>query len=237
MKKLKVTQSKDQKLFLMSDPHYSHANICGGTTQWVKFPIPYKEWEQKGKHDGQTLTEFCLKNGVRPFSSLSKMNATIVNNINGMVRENDILFCLGDWSFGGKENIPEFRNRIVCKNLHLVYGNHDQHIQDYRNGFQGLFSSTSSYAEVNVDGVMACLFHYKQTIWNKSHRGALHFYGHSHSNAEHCMQGHSMDVGVDNAFKLTGDYRPFSFDELQALLRNREPNLIDHHGTQGREQE
>lgn len=234
MKKLKFQQTKDQRVFLTSDPHYNHSNICGGTTKWVSFPKPYKEWERENERE---LIKFCLANGVRPFSTLSKMNDAIVNNINSMVGENDVLLCLGDWAFGGRESIPEFRKRIVCKNVHLVYGNHDQHIMDRRTGYSDLFSTASAYTEVSVDNVMACLFHYKQTIWNKSHRGALHFYGHSHSNAEHVVQGHSMDVGIDNAYRLTGDYRPFSFDELKTLLRDREPNLIDHHGTQGRDQE
>jgi len=233
MKKLKFQQTKDQRVFLTSDPHYSHLNINGGTTQWVKFPTPYKEWEQR---DERGLIKFCLDNGVRPFSTLSKMNDTIVNNINSMVREDDVLVCLGDWSFGNKENVPMFRSRIVCKNVHLVYGNHDQHILDRKNGFADLFSSTSAYTELSVDGTMACLFHYKQTIWNKSHRGAYHFYGHSHSSAEHMVNGRSMDVGIDNAFKVTGEYRPFSFDELISLLKDREHVVVDHHGAVNREQ-
>lgn len=233
MKKLKFNQSKDQRVFFTSDPHYAHQNICGGVTEWVKLPRPYRDWEQS---DEKGLIKFCLDNGLRPFPSLSKMNDTIVNNINDVVGENDVLFCLGDWAFGGKENIPLFRKRLVCKNVHLVYGNHDDHIEDYRNGYQGLFSTTAHYREIVVDKEMLCLFHYKQTIWNKSHRGAYQFYGHSHSNAEHIVNGRSMDVGIDNAFRLLGEYRPFSFDELMSILKDRKTEVIDHHGAVGREQ-
>ena len=41
----------------------------------------------------------------------------------------DTLYHLGDWSFGGIENIWNFRKRINCKNIYLVPGNHDHHIK------------------------------------------------------------------------------------------------------------
>lgn len=227
MKRLKINQTADQKLWLFSDPHYGHTNICGGITKWVNLPIPYEQWQKENKED---LKNFCLNNGVRPFSSINKMNDAIVQGINENVGENDILICGGDWSFGGKENVKIFRDRIVCKNVHHVYGNHDEHIQDSRNDFKKLFSSTQSYLEVIVDGMMLCVFHYKPAIWNNSHKGSYFAYGHSHAAAEWITTGRSMDVGIDNAFRLLGEYRPFSFDEFMHLLKDRKAETIDHHG-------
>jgi len=70
----------------------------------------------------------------------------LVNNINKTVGENDILFCLGDWSFGNYKNgenisnIRKFRDQLICKNIHLILGNHDHHIErnkgDIPIGFQ-----------------------------------------------------------------------------------------------------
>lgn len=103
---MKIILEKGQKLFFTSDTHYSHANICSATTSW-------------GKGEGNT----------RKFNSLEQMNNTLVSNINEVVGENDILFHLGDWSFGGFEKTAEFRDRINCKNIHLILGNHDHHIE------------------------------------------------------------------------------------------------------------
>ena len=103
---MKISLEKGQKLFFTSDTHYHHANICSATTSWAV-------------NDGY----------ARPFDSLEQMNDTLVNNINEAVGENDILFHLGDWSFGGFDKIAEFRDRINCKNIHLILGNHDHHIQ------------------------------------------------------------------------------------------------------------
>lgn len=67
-------------------------------------------------------------------------------------------------------------------------------------------------------------------IWNKNHKGSIHLYGHSHANAEHTINGKSMDVGIDNAFKIFGEYRPFGFSEILHLLKDRTQLIIDHHG-------
>ena len=93
-------------IFFTSDTHYAHKNICVGVS----------EWDDK--------TKSCRK-----FQTLEEMNELIVNNINKYVKENDILYHLGDWSFGGINNIWEFRKRINCKNIYLVPGNHDHHIK------------------------------------------------------------------------------------------------------------
>ena len=63
-------------VWIFSDPHYNHKNICRGVTNW-RLP------------DGTTPI-----NQTRDFSDLGKMNATIVNNINEVVMQDDILVCL-----------------------------------------------------------------------------------------------------------------------------------------------
>jgi calcineurin-like phosphoesterase family protein len=45
------------------------------------------------------------------------------------VKENDILYHLGDFSFGGWMNVWRFRSQINCKNIHLILGNHDYQIK------------------------------------------------------------------------------------------------------------
>ena len=78
------------------------------------------------------------------------MNAHIVGNINELVGQDDILFHLGDWSFGGFEQIQKFRDQIVCKNIHLILGNHDHHIGNNKEGVQSLFNSVNKYTDLVV---------------------------------------------------------------------------------------
>lgn len=93
-------------IWFTSDTHHSHKNICIGVS----------EWDDKAK-------------SCRNFQTLEEMNELIVSNINKYVKEDDILYHLGDWSFGGIENIWKFRKQIKCKNIYLVPGNHDHHIK------------------------------------------------------------------------------------------------------------
>lgn len=57
------------------------------------------------------------------------MNDAIVESINSKVGEDDILIHIGDWAFGGWENIWKLRKLIKCKNIINVNGNHDDQIK------------------------------------------------------------------------------------------------------------
>jgi calcineurin-like phosphoesterase family protein len=182
---MKIILKPEQQLFFTSDTHYSHKNICRATTEW-------KDADDK----------------TRDFKSLNHMNDTIVNNINRMVGEDDILFHLGDWSFGGFEKIQELRDRIVCKNIHLILGNHDHHIERDKNDIRSLFSSVNHYLDLNVYdsnfGKFAqnrfILMHYPIASWHDMNEGVMHLHGHVHLPPHQTVgQGKSMDVGMDGA--------------------------------------
>ena len=213
MKRIKIKQTEDQKVYIMSDPHFSHRNIVAGESNWIQFPTPFKDW-----HDIKERNKFCIENGVRPFATTYEMDETIITNINSIVRENDILFNLGDWCFQ-KGTARKYRDMIVCKTVFSLFGNHDlKNLKDEKPGFQEL----EHYMEAEIDGILVCLSHYKMFAWNKKHHESLHLYGHSHSKLEHIEIGRSMDCGIDNAYKIIGEYRPFSFDEINKILSKRD---------------
>jgi len=108
----------DNNTYIFSDPHYGHRNIVAGETSWF-YDENLREDEIKA----------IRKKHCRNFDTRKEMNQTIVSNINEKVPENATLICLGDWSFGGKENIWDFRKQINCKDIHLILGNHDHHIE------------------------------------------------------------------------------------------------------------
>lgn len=227
--------TKEQNVFFTSDPHYSHKNICAGVSNWVKpfgfvpkpdddkeyaiWPIPYSEWK-----DTKERQKFCIEHGLRDFPTIEKMDSTIVNHFNEKVGQNDILFILGDIGFGGKDSIQTFMKQLVCKNVHLVFGNHDKDIIQNRDGVRGYFKSCERKQEIYVDDQFITLDHYAGRVWNKSHRGAWLLYGHSHGSLEHTPWGKSMDVGVD-----TNDMYPYSFEEIKKIMYNRKIVEVDHH--------
>ena len=207
MMKIKLNKGR---IFFTSDTHYGHTNICRGVSNWRD--------ENGNVPIGQT----------RDFKSLDHMNDYIVNSINSKVGEDDTLFHLGDWSFGGFDNIEEFRNRINCKNIHLVLGNHDHHIERNRDDIQRLFSSVNQYLRLQVSvypgtklyagDVDLVLMHYPIASWHNMNDGVIHLHGHVHLPPDKKLsQGKAIDVGVDG-----NNMMPYSLGEIINIM-NKQP--------------
>ncbi len=199
----------DRKIWLCSDTHFGHANICRGTSTWEILDI------------------------TRNFQTLDEMNDHILNNINSMVGTDDILIHLGDFSFGGFENIRKFREQINCQNIYLILGNHDHHIENNKEGIRNLFSdvSESMVLERKFDGKTYQFFisHLPVFSWPSMGRGVFHLHGHTHLSKElRVSDGRYMDVGIDG-----NDLKPILLDDVFEMLRyNKIKNLIlpkDHH--------
>jgi calcineurin-like phosphoesterase family protein len=197
-------------IWFTSDTHFGHTNIAGPKIS---------TWSS----------------GYRDFNSVHMMNMALVDGINKYVKEDDILYHLGDWSFGGVQNIFQFRNYIICKNIHLILGNHDQHIIDKEIKYHDttfnpieLFSSVQDVLTLDIGKTKIFLSHYSHRVWLGSHKGVIHLYGHSHGSIPD--YGKSMDVGVDVAFKKFGEYRPFNIGDITNIMSKRNIEKIDHHG-------
>jgi calcineurin-like phosphoesterase family protein len=215
---MKITLNKGQKLWFTSDTHFNHANICSATTTW-------------NINNGPTGSNF------REFKSLEAMNDRLVEGINASVGQDDILFHLGDWSFGGFDSIRQFRNRLVCKNIHLILGNHDQHIARNKDGVQEIFTSVHNVLDLVVkwnvgtpmqDEAKFMLMHFPIASWDNLARGVIHLHGHVHLPPHRRIgPGKMMDVGVDG-----NGLNPIILNDVLTLMKNQPiksmmPN--DHH--------
>ena len=202
---IKIVKDKKGNLpdvWVTSDTHYNHKNICRGTTNWRK-------------PDGSIPI-----NETRDFKSLDLMNDTIVNNINAVVKEDDILIHLGDWSFGGFESIKQFRDRVICKNIHLILGNHDHHIENDREGVRELFASVSHYNTLKIEKKEFQLMHYPIDSWNNLRKGAMHLHGHCHlPNDRKLGKGKRIDAGMDGHL----EFRPYNLMRELVPLLNKQP--------------
>lgn len=151
------------------------------------------------------------------------MTDNIINTINKYVAPEDTIYFLGDFSFADHKKIPELRARIACQNIVLIRGNHDHHINKYKDSFQGVYDVfTASLGKQQI-----FLSHYAHRVWAASHRGVWHLYGHSHGTIPDF--GKSMDVGIDVAYKMFGEYRPFNLEEIKSIMITKEIAYVDHH--------
>jgi calcineurin-like phosphoesterase family protein len=213
---IKIDLQKGQNIWVTSDTHFNHKNICRSVTNWRT---------QDGEvPDSQT----------RDFKTLELMNEAIVNNINFNVGQDDILIHLGDWSFGGFEIIEVFRNRIICQNIHLILGNHDHHIERNRGDIQQLFSSVNTLEQFDLkweggkETFTIC--HYPLASWNNMNNGVIHLHGHVHLPTDKRFgKGKKMDAGMDGH----PEFRPYNIiREIIPLMKKREIKsdmLYDHH--------
>jgi len=166
------------------------------------------------------------------------MNSHLIDNINAKVAQDDILFHLGDWSFGGFEQIQKFRDRIFCKNVHIITGNHDHHIEKNRENCQSLFSSVNKYLDLIVKWNAGttyyigeqrfALMHFPIASWDNMAKGAIHLHGHVHFPANKRIgSGKMMDVGCDG-----NGLKPIPLSQIMSIM-NKQPIKsmfeFDHH--------
>jgi len=144
------------------------------------------------------------------------MDEVMIARWNARVQNGDLVYHLGDFAFTDhKLYLPRLNGE-----KRLIRGNHD-HSNRIRTA--GGWSGIDDMLTIEIDGVGIVLCHYGLRVWKRSHRGALHFYGHSHGSLPGDSQ--SIDVGVD-----CWDFRPVSLAEIKTRLATqplrREP---DHH--------
>lgn len=172
-----------------------------------------------------------IKYSNRPFESVSHMNDSLVDNINSSVGKDNVLYHLGDLAFTQADDLIKWINRINCSNVHFILGNHDKTLANNKRRIleeTHNVKSISDYKEINYNGQPVILFHYGMRVWNKSHHGSWHLYGHSHGTLP--PHGKSVDVGVDSPW-VTGkpEYRPFSLTEIEQFMQTREISKEDSH--------
>ena len=198
------------KVWITSDTHYGHKNIVRGTTNWRT-------------QDGEVPVE-----STRDFQTIEQMNWRMIDGINNFVSQNDTLIMLGDVSFGGFENIDIFLDRLICKNIHLIVGNHDHHIENNREDIQNRFLSVNHYLEVKINDRSFVLCHYPLQSWNGLNKGVIHLHGHVHlSPNKKFGNGKRMDVGVDG-----NSMDPYNINDIIKMMDKRPVGsdmLGDHH--------
>lgn len=207
------------KSFFTADWHYYHGNIMKYCNR-VMFMTP-DEAGILASGDRDAIRSLRISD-----ESVGRMTAAFTSTINAQAEPDDKIYMLGDWIWRNAD-AKKLRDSLRCRNIYFIIGNHDRiNI--------GLFSPLPEVdydppytsVTVKVNGQAIALSHTAQAVWDMQHYGAWHLYGHSHGTVEkwldEAMPGrYSMDVGIDNAFNLTGEYRMFEFDEIKKIFSTR----------------
>lgn len=188
--------------FFSSDEHFSHANI--------------------------------LKYCSRPFKHVDEMDEELIRAHNRIVTPNDTVFHLGDFTFKPISFAFNVIRRLNGKHF-FIRGNHDawnnqtipvpELLQSARESLgHDKLIDVKDYFEFKQEGEHLVLFHFPMFTWHKNHRGSIHLHGHCHGSIDEINRKANVkriDVGVDSAYKLYGEYRPFRLKEVIDLANKR----------------
>ncbi|SMD16230.1 hypothetical protein [Rhizobium sp. RU36D] len=146
------------------------------------------------------------------FSSYEAMDRTIIDAVNDRLRDDDILFIVGDFALSSNAEYVAHCFHAMRGRKILLLGNHDLdkkgRVLPELEALPWDVPPTHAM-ETKDGGKRLWLSHYAHRVWPAGHHGSYHFYGHSHGSLPGI--GRSRDVGVDLPDMAFG---PRRFEEL-----------------------
>lgn len=193
------------KTLYTSDLHFRHKNI-------VKFTDRGKETTKEG-HD-----------------------EWLIDRWNRQVNKEDTVFHLGDFSFTWEqEEMLTLMARLNGRKV-MILGNHDDErtvrklMQFRETGVVAVkHYMRHSIHESSVQKRKIELFHFPIASWRDQSHGSWHLHGHSHGNFIDANKGKILDVGIDNAYKMFGEHRFFTEEDIIKHMNSREIYMADLH--------
>ena len=161
----------------------------------------------------------------RPFETIEEHDEEIIKRWNNKVKEDDIVFHLGDVGFCHPKKIHEYLERLNG-HIYLVIGNHDWRSIIKQQSWR--FEDMTQQINMKIDGQHIILNHYPLLCYSGVYQStpSWQLYGHVHSgpfsnqgldNSRLTMcYSTQYDVGVDN-----NDFSPVSFLELKDIIDKR----------------
>jgi len=146
------------------------------------------------------------------FLTIEDMNETIITNWNSVILPGDIVYHLGDFAWKDAESIIKRLNGQKF----LIRGSHDSEGDRLKKHW----CQITPMKEIKIGDQSIVLSHCAMRVWEKSHYGSWHLYGHSHGNLP--PWGKSFDVGVD-----TNNFYPYSFDDVSEKMKTLGENIND----------
>lgn len=167
------------------------------------------------------IIRFCN----RPFKNVEEMNEALIENWNKVVSDDDTVFHLGDFAFGGsnvwKEIIPRLKGHI-----NLIIGNHDR--KNLRQGYMSFFDMVVPQLQIEIEDTSIYLNHYPFLCYGGSYRGVWQLFGHLHLSPDSsgldndrtkiCFP-YQYDVGVD-----LNNFTPISYNQVKEKIEYQKNN-------------
>ena len=217
--RLEITSSSP--FYMTSDAHFFHKRICDFTER--------KKYTTIENHSNWLIQQ-C--NNVVP------VNTTDENNIvskSTVLHLGDFMFSCtneeavnilsqlnGDWWFvlGNHDNVGKLET--VINTVNQMKGTNHRVLGWY---YRLNVVEKSDVKDKKDFKKLVILCHFPIESWDSMGRGSLLLYGHMHSMTVDHHSGQQMrtipnrlDCGIDNAYKLYGEHRAFSWKEIKQFM-------------------
>lgn len=173
-------------IYFISDTHFGH----GGSLKWPN-------------------------GNARDFPDIQTMNQTIVDNWNSVVKEEDTVYHLGDFSY--KTSVSTIKHILDSLNgtIILIKGNHDGQTlkanqQVHR--FESIHDRLELEYNLGDKAYHFILDHYPMESWKNKEKGYIHLHGHVHGRkSEHIIT--DMSYRIDVSCEAI-NYTPISINDI-----------------------
>ncbi len=154
----------------------------------------------------------------RPFESVEQMDEALIEKWNSKVSPDDEVYHLGDVGLCPPKKLAKTLDRLNGK-IYLIKGNHDKSAEACKDRFEWI----KDYHEMVVPDSdcfkgqqLIVMLHYAMRVWQASHYGTYHLYGHSHGQLTDDPNSLSFDVGVDS-----NDFAPINYEDVKRIMSEK----------------
>lgn len=180
-------------------------------------------WFTSDLHFGhKNVIRFC----ERPFEDIKEMGEKLIENWNQYVKENDVIFVLGDvfW-FNDSHSIKKVLSQLNGI-IYIIPGNHDDFTSYHRVVDNPSIILCDDIVQVFLESednrwckkiIELWLAHYPLMTWPHRENGAIHLFGHIHSTPEG-REGVDQDLHLHPTQCDVGadywGYKPVQFEKI-----------------------
>jgi calcineurin-like phosphoesterase family protein len=157
--------------------------------------------------------ENIIKYCDRPYKTVDEMNSQLIKNWNYWIKNDDLVYNLGDFCLGNKATIASFVSKLNGRKF-LILGNHDRYKpRDYMDmGFEWVSRFPIIYDEFVI-------LSHEPVFLNGNSQPYFNLHGHTHNSEplfDQLTPWH-MNISIENT-----EYLPINYNKIKSIIQTGE---------------
>jgi calcineurin-like phosphoesterase family protein len=157
-----------------------------------------------------------MRHCKRPFKEVGLMDDYLIDAWNRTVDPAGVIVIAGDFAWDHNHDyVVKYYVSKLNGNKIWLKGNHDRWMGGRNTSFHWEYLYHKMMG--GKPKTTIAVSHYPMRSWKNSGHGSINLHGHCHGTMTPLKR--QLDIGVDNAKKLLGDYVPFSWEQIQEIVQ------------------